>query len=87
VTSSPSCSRRVRGGRASESEENVYGIHDTATEAVKWTAAAVDLVFGSNSQLRDLVEVYASEDAREKFVADFVAAWTKVMGLDRFDLA
>ena len=51
------------------------------------TATAVDLVFGSNSQLRALSEVYASEDAREKFVRDFVAAWTKVMELDRFDLA
>ena len=54
---------------------------------MKWTATAVDLVFGSNSQLRALAEVYASDDAREKFVRDFVAAWTKVMELDRFDLA
>ena len=52
---------------------------------MKWTATAVDLVFGSNSQLRALAEVYASDDAREKFVNDFVAAWTKVMELDRFD--
>jgi catalase-peroxidase len=58
-----------------------------ATDEVKWTATAVDLVFGSNSQLRALAEVYASADAREKFVADFVSAWTKVMELDRFDLA
>ena len=57
-----------------------------ATGEVKWTATAVDLVFGSNSQLRALAEVYASQDAREKFVNDFVAAWTKVMELDRFDL-
>jgi catalase-peroxidase len=56
------------------------------TGEVKWTATAVDLIFGSNSQLRALAEVYASQDARGKFVTDFVAAWTKVMELDRFDL-
>ena len=61
--------------------------YDRATDAVKWTGTLVDLVFGSNSQLRALAEVYASSDANEKFVADFVAAWTKVMNLDRFDLA
>lgn len=72
--------------KASESEENVYDIRDVATGERKWTATAVDLVFGSNSQLRALAEVYASDDAREKFVRDFVAAWTKVMELDRFDL-
>jgi catalase-peroxidase len=72
--------------RASESEENVFEIRDAATDELKWTATAVDLVFGANSQLRALSEVYASEDAREKFVRDFVAAWTKVMELDRFDL-
>ncbi|MCZ7436898.1 catalase/peroxidase HPI [Micromonospora sp. WMMC241] len=72
--------------KASESEEHVYEIRDLATDQVKWTATAVDLIFGSNSQLRALAEVYASEDAREKFVTDFVAAWTKVMELDRFDL-
>jgi catalase-peroxidase len=70
----------------SESEENVYEIRDVVTDGVKWNATAVDLVFGSNSQLRALSEVYASEDARERFVADFVAAWIKVMELDRFDL-
>ena len=53
---------------------------------MKWTATAVDLVFGSNSQLRAIVEVYAGDDAQEKFVRDFVAAWVKVMDLDRFDL-
>ena len=53
---------------------------------VKWTGTRVDLVFGSNSELRALAEVYASDDAREKFVRDFVAAWDKVMNLDRFDL-
>ncbi|SED01676.1 catalase-peroxidase [Amycolatopsis tolypomycina] len=73
--------------KASESTENVYEIRDVTTDEVKWTATAVDLIFGSNSQLRALAEVYASDDAREKFVADFVAAWTKVMELDRFDLA
>lgn len=72
--------------KASESEENVYEITDAATGELKWTATPVDLVFGSNSQLRALAEVYASDDAREKFVNDFVAAWTKVMELDRFDL-
>jgi catalase (peroxidase I) len=54
---------------------------------VTWTASRVDLVFGSNSELRALAEVYASDDAREKFVQNFVAAWDKVMNLDRFDLA
>jgi catalase-peroxidase len=73
--------------RASESEEHVYEIRDASTDEVKWTATAVDLIFGSNSQLRALAEVYASQDARERFVGDFVAAWTKVMELDRFDLA
>jgi catalase-peroxidase len=66
--------------------ENLYEGHDRATGAAKWTATAVDLVFGSNSQLRALAEVYASADAKEKFVHDFVAAWDKVMNLDRFDL-
>ena len=73
--------------KASESDEHVYEIRDLATDEVKWTATAVDLIFGSNSQLRALAEVYASQDAGEKFVNDFVAAWTKVMELDRFDLA
>jgi catalase-peroxidase len=59
---------------------------DRATGALKWTATRVDLVFGSNSQLRALAEVYAQDDAKEKFVCDFVAAWNKVMNLDRFDL-
>ena len=73
--------------KASESQEHVYEIQDVTTGDVKWTATAVDLIFGSNSQLRALAEVYASADAREKFVTDFVAAWTKVMELDRFDLS
>lgn len=66
--------------------EHVYEIRDLATDEVRWTATAVDLIFGSNSQLRALAEVYASSDAVEKFVQDFVAAWVKVMELDRFDL-
>ncbi len=65
----------------------LYEGKDRATGAVKWTGTRVDLVFGSNSQLRALAEVYASADAGEKFVKDFVAAWTKVMNADRFDLA
>jgi catalase-peroxidase len=72
--------------KASESEENVYDIRDAATGDVRWTATAVDLIFGSNSQLRALAEVYASEDAHEKFVRDFVDAWVKVMDNDRFDV-
>ena len=72
--------------RASASQENVYEIVDNASGTVKWTATANDLIFGSNSQLRALAEVYASSDAAEKFVHDFVAAWVKVSELDRFDL-
>ena len=71
----------------SERCEHFYEGRDLASGAVKWTATAVDLVFGSNSQLRAIAEVYACDDAQETFVADFVAAWTKVMNLDRFDLA
>ena len=67
--------------------ENLFEGRDRATGALKWTATRVDLVFGSNSQLRALAEVYAQDDARGKFVKDFVAAWTKVMNADRFDLA
>ncbi len=72
--------------KASQSEENAYEIRDAASGEVRWTASAVDLVFGSNSQLRAIAEVYASADAEEKFVRDFVAAWVKVMDNDRFDL-
>ena len=73
--------------KQSDSDENLYEIRDRTTGDLKWTATAVDLVFGSNSQLRAICEVYASDDASEKFVRDFVAAWNKVMNLDRFDLA
>jgi catalase-peroxidase len=73
--------------KPSPSTENVFEGRDRATGEVKWTATAVDLVFGSNSQLRAVSEVYASKDAGDKFVRDFVAAWDKVMNLDRFDLA
>jgi catalase-peroxidase len=71
---------------ASEGASTFEG-RDAATGAVKWTGSRADLVFGSNSELRALAEVYASDDAKEKFVNDFVAAWAKVMNLDRFDLA
>ncbi|MEV6813130.1 catalase/peroxidase HPI [Micromonospora sp. NPDC051296] len=73
--------------KTSTSTENVFEGRDRATGEVKWTATAVDLVFGSNSQLRAIAEVYAGHDAQEKFVQDFVAAWVKVMNLDRYDLA
>ncbi|YCN54201.1 catalase/peroxidase HPI [Rhodococcus erythropolis] len=72
--------------KPSKTDENVYDGVDRATGAPKYTATAVDLVFGSNSQLRALSEVYASEDAKQKFAEDFAAAWTKVMDLDRFDV-
>ena len=65
----------------------VYEGRDRKTGKVKWTAARVDLIFGSNSQLRAIAEVYACADSKQKFVKDFVAAWNKVMNLDRFDLA
>ena len=68
-------------------DADVFEGRDRKTGKVKWTGTRVDLVFGSNSQLRALAEVYASADAKEKFVQDFVAAWNKVMNLDRFDLA
>jgi catalase-peroxidase len=67
--------------------EGTYEGRDRKTNKVKWTGTRVDLIFGSHSQLRALAEVYACADAKEKFVKDFVAAWTKVMNLDRFDLA
>jgi catalase-peroxidase len=67
--------------------DGVYEGRDRKTNAVKWTGTRVDLIFGSHSQLRALAEVYGSNDSKEKFVKDFVAAWNKVMNLDRFDLA
>ena len=72
--------------RPSAADKNVYEGGDRSTGKPRWTATAADLVFGAHSQLRALAEVYASDDGKEKFVRDFVAAWTKVMNLDRFDL-
>ena len=69
----------------SEAETEFEG-RDRATGDVKWNASRVDLIFGSNTELRGIAEVYGSSDAEEKFVNDFIAAWTKVMNLDRFDL-
>ncbi len=68
-------------------DENVFKGYDRATGELKWTGTRIDLIFGSNSQLRAIAEVYACEDSQEKFVHDFIAAWDKVMNLDRFDLA
>jgi catalase-peroxidase len=73
--------------KATSEDENLFEGHDRATGALEWTGTRVDLIFGSNSQLRALAEVYAQDDSQEKFVHDFVAAWNKVMNLDRFDLA
>jgi catalase-peroxidase len=73
--------------KASESNKNAFEGRDRATGELKWTGTRVDLIFGSNSELRSIAEVYACEDASDKFVHDFVAAWNKVMNLDRFDLA
>jgi catalase-peroxidase len=72
--------------KATSEDANTFEARDATTGGVKWTGSRVDLVFGSNSELRALAEVYASDDAKEKFVNDFVAAWDKVMNLDRFDL-
>ncbi|MEA2158807.1 MAG: catalase-peroxidase [Solirubrobacteraceae bacterium] len=75
------------GSSGNGSSAHVFEGRDRATGAVRWTGTAVDLVFGSNSQLRSISEVYACDDSQEKFVRDFVAAWDKVMNLDRFELA
>jgi catalase-peroxidase len=71
----------------SSTAEGVLEGRDRSTNALKWTGTVVDLVFGSNSELRALAEVYACNDSQERFVRDFAAAWSKVMHLDRFDLA
>ena len=71
----------------SSASEGVYEGRDRATGKVKWTGTRVDLLFGSNSQLRAIAEVYASNDSKQAFVKDFAAAWNKVMNLDRYDLA
>ena len=73
--------------KATSEDENVFEGRDRATGELKWTGTRVDLIFGSNSQLRALAEVYGCEDSQEKFLHDFVAVWNKVMNLDRFDLA
>ena len=73
--------------KATSESEDVFEGRDRGTGELKWTGSRVDLVFGSNSELRALAEVYGSDDAEQKFVRDFVAAWAKVMNLDRFDLA
>ena len=73
--------------KATAEDDGVFEGRDRATGALKWTGTRVDLIFGSNSQLRALAEVYGCEDSREKFLHDFVAVWNKVMNLDRFDLA
>ncbi|MDC3218957.1 catalase-peroxidase, partial [Flavobacteriaceae bacterium] len=67
--------------------ENLFEGKDRKTGAVKWSASRSDLIFGSNSELRGIAEVYACSDSEGKFISDFVSAWTKVMNLDRFDLA
>jgi catalase-peroxidase len=72
--------------RPSPACDQFFEGRDRKTGGVRWTASRADLVFGSNSQLRAIAEVYASDDAEGKFIADFIAAWTKVMNLDRFDL-
>ena len=72
--------------KATSDTQEVFEGRDRKTGAVKWTATRVDLVFGSNAILRALAEVYGSSDAKEKFAQDFVAAWTKIMNLDRFDV-
>ena len=72
--------------KATSKEDQLFEGRDRKTNAVKWTGTRVDLIFGSNSELRAIAEVYGTNDAKAKFVRDFVAAWTKVMNLDRFDL-
>jgi catalase-peroxidase len=73
--------------KSTSPDNEVFEGRDRKTGSVKWTGTRIDLIFGSNSELRALAEVYGCEDSQDKFVADFVAAWNKVMNLDRFDLA
>jgi catalase-peroxidase len=73
--------------QATSDTGDLFEGRDRKTGAARWTGTRVDLIFGSNSRLRALAEVYASADAQERFVRDFVTAWSKVMNLDRFDLA
>ena len=72
--------------KETDKNEELFEGKDRKTNKVKWTGSRVDLIFGSNSQLRAIAEVYACEDSKGKFVKDFISAWTKVMNLDRFDL-
>jgi catalase-peroxidase len=72
--------------KAKDADQEVFMGKDRKTGKDKWSATRADLIFGSNSELRALAEVYASNDAKEKFINDFIVAWTKVMNLDRFDL-
>ena len=72
--------------KPSSDDDTVFEGRDRTTGELKWTGTRVDLIFGSNSQLRALAEVYGCEDSQDKFLGDFVAAWNKVMNLDRFDL-
>ena len=73
--------------KAATDAQDIFEGRDRTTNGIKWTGTRVDLIFGSNSELRALAEVYACEDAKEQFVNDFIAAWVKVMNLDRFDIA
>jgi len=73
--------------KATGDNKEVFEGHDRKTGQLKWTATRADLVFGSHAELRAIAEVYGNADGQDKFVKDFVAAWTKVMNLDRFDLA
>ena len=72
---------------ATDDSEELFEGRDRTTGELRWTGTRNDLVFGANSQLRALAEVYGADDAKQKFVADFVAAWNKVMNADRFDVA
>ena len=87
MISSSTCSTWVRSVGALYGRRVCARVHDRATGKIKWTGTRVDLVFGSNSQLRAIAEAYACDDAKDAFVKDFVAAWHKVMNLDRYDVA